>query len=406
MSNKLDFSSQKSESIVDDFSVFLNYLEENNIKLTKTNHFLQGKVVYTLNQKMTLEEMKNVTTRTPQDSYPLIHLFYHLAISGKLFKVNYTKSYNYLRPAEHLKKYRKLTKTEKYLFLLETLWLDCDWKKLQVGRFGYRCEDDLEQTLSVLLKHGPDKYVKVTTGTSLKGLTFSLEYFLKYLSYFGLWRVKYYESAHKGSRRAYSADGITLSKLGAQICPILLQYWPLEEYNLPYMRYLGIDFGIPGQRIAFEKPFWISFIDIFPEVSGTIPREDDNNQIEGNYIFKVSLQSSWRKIKISSSSSLEDLHLIIQDAFNFDNDHLYAFFTSGKAWQGENYSSPYSDGFNAAEKKIIDLGLLPGQEILYIFDFGVEWRIKVKYERLIEEPQLLKPQVIDKKGQSPEQYGW
>ena len=180
--------------------------------------------------------------------------------------------------------------------------------------------------------------MKVTVGTFLKGLAFPLEYFLKYLSYFGLWRVKYDERTEerKSSRRAYSAEGITLSKFGARICPILLQYWPLEEYNLPYMRYMGIDFGIPGQRTAFEEPFWMSFIDIYPEdeLTGTIPREE-STQVKGNYIFKVSLQSSWRKIKISSSSSLEDLHLIIQDAFNFDNDHLYTFFPSGKAWQGD-----------------------------------------------------------------------
>ncbi len=54
----------------------------------------------------------------------------------------------------------------------------------------------------------------------------------------------------------------------------------------------------------------------------------------------------------------------------------------------------------------MNLGLLPGQEILYIFDFGAEWKFKVKYEKFIEEPQLLKPQVIDKMGESPEQYEW
>ncbi len=409
MIDKLNLNSQNPFAIVDDFSVFLNYLEENNIKLTKINQFLQGKVIYALNQKMTLEKMGNVTTRTPQKSYPLIHLFYHLTLSSKLFEVNYRKSYNLLEPTEYLGIFRNLTKTEKFVFLLETLWLDCDWKKLQVGRFEYRCEDNLEQTLAVLLKHGPDKYVKVTTGTSLKGLTFSLEYFLKYISYFGLWRVKYYESTHKRSKRAYKADGITLTKLGAQICPILLQHWPLEEYNLPYMRHMGIDLGILGERTPFEKPFWKSFIDIFPEneLSGTIPREVDNKyKIEGNFIFKVSLQSSWRKIKISSSSSLDDLHLIIQEAFKFNNDHLYAFFPSGRAWKGESYTSSFSDGLNAADKKITNLGIHPGQEILYIFDFGDEWRLRVKFEELIEEPQLLKPQIIDKKGKDPEQYEW
>ena len=407
MLGKLDLNNNESKAIVEDFSVFLNYLEDNNIKLTKTNQFLQGKVLYELNQKMSLDIIENVTNRTPQTSYPLIHLFYHLAISGKLFEVNYRKSYNLLKSTAYLEKYRNLSRTEKYLFLLETLWLDCDWKKLKVGSFGYRCEHDLEQTMSVLLEYGADKYMKLTHGTPLKGLTFSLEYFLKYLSYFGLWRVKYDKDANEeASRRTYTAEGMTLSKLGAEICPILLRYWPLEEYNLHYLRYRGIDFGITGQRTAFEEVFWMSFIDIFPEISGTIPREEDTEQIEGNYIFKVSLNSTWRKIKISSSNTLEDLHLSIQDAFNFDNDHLYAFFTSGKAWQGDSYTHPYADGFDASEKEIMNLGLRPGQIILYVFDFGDDWRFEVKYEKFIEEPQLLNPQIIDRKGESPEQYEW
>ncbi len=216
MLNILNFNNQKPETIVDDFSIFINYLNENKIKLTKTNQFLQGKVVYTLNQTMTLEVMENVTTRTPQDYYPLIHLFYHLAISAKLFEINYKKSYNSIEPTKDLKKYQKLTKTEKYLFLLETLWLDCDWQKLQVGRLEYRCEEEVEEVLAELLKNGIDKYVK-TTNDSLKGPASLLEYFLKYLSYFSLWRIKYDGSAQErlSSKRAYSADGITLSRFGA-----------------------------------------------------------------------------------------------------------------------------------------------------------------------------------------------
>ena len=32
------------------------------------------------------------------------------------------------------------------------------------------------------------------------------------------------------------------------------------------------------------------------------------------------------------NQTLHSLHLAIQDAFEFDNDHLYSFFMSGKAW--------------------------------------------------------------------------
>jgi hypothetical protein len=49
----------------------------------------------------------------------------------------------------------------------------------------------------------------------------------------------------------------------------------------------------------------------------------------------------WRKIEMRGDQTLEQLHLAIQDAFEFDNDHLYSFFMSGKAWDKKTeYSLP------------------------------------------------------------------
>ena len=72
------------------------------------------------------------------------------------------------------------------------------------------------------------------------------------------------------------------------------------------------------------------------------------------YTFHVSLPGAgkvWRKIEIAAEQTLEQLHLSIQDAFDFDNDHLYSFFLSGKAWDKKTeYSlpegvSPYGEFF-------------------------------------------------------------
>lgn len=66
------------------------------------------------------------------------------------------------------------------------------------------------------------------------------------------------------------------------------------------------------------------------------------------YTFKVSpvsLEDCWRKIEMTDDQTLETLHNAIQQAFDFDNDHLYSFFMSGKAWDAETqYSLPESEG--------------------------------------------------------------
>lgn len=53
------------------------------------------------------------------------------------------------------------------------------------------------------------------------------------------------------------------------------------------------------------------------------------------YTFRVALRGMagvWRDLELSADHTLEDLHLAIQDAFDFDNDHLYSFFMNNRAW--------------------------------------------------------------------------
>ncbi|MCO6449405.1 MAG: hypothetical protein J5I90_01335 [Caldilineales bacterium] len=48
-----------------------------------------------------------------------------------------------------------------------------------------------------------------------------------------------------------------------------------------------------------------------------------------------------RSIEMASDQTLDDLHFAIQDAFEFDADHLYSFFMSGLAWDSETeYTIP------------------------------------------------------------------
>ena len=66
------------------------------------------------------------------------------------------------------------------------------------------------------------------------------------------------------------------------------------------------------------------------------------------YTFHVSILGTgrvWRKIEVAEGQTLDDLHWAIQEAFDFDGDHLYSFFMSGKAWdRSSEYTLP-EDGF-------------------------------------------------------------
>ena len=171
-----------------------------------------------------------------------------------------------------------------------------------------------------------------------------------------------------------------------------------------------------------------------------------------SYTFHVSLPGTgrtWRKLELRADQTLQDLHLAIQDAFEWDNDHLYAFYMSGQAWDSDSeYRLPegytpwgefiedddddelelleltpaereaqlrqlfgrdtdmtlaemeaemanFWESFlqeeaesgpgNSLETELAALNLQPKQEFMYLFDFGDEHRFKVRVHAINEQ---------------------
>ena len=150
------------------------------------------------------------------------------------------------------------------------------------------------------------------------------------------------------------------------------------------------------------------------------------------YIFKVKLKHDkrvWRKIEVLGSQTLDDLHMAIQEAFDFDADHLYSFFMSGKAWDDSDFEYYHPDAApqTPLEKKmetifsqirgshpelrvpatrirIESLNLKPKQKFLYLFDYGDEWQFEVEFLREGFPEKTDYPRIIDSRGEAPQQY--
>ncbi len=189
------------------------------------------------------------------------------------------------------------------------------------------------------------------------------------------------------------------------------------------------------------------------------------------YTFHVSLPGTgrtWRKVEMSADQTLEDLHFAIQDAYEWDADHLYSFFMSGQAWdESSEYCLPegsdpwgepiddedeeewpeptpeeheqalrallgggegmtveemqaYVDAFldeyfaeedelgsgNVQTTTLEELDLEPRQEFIYLFDYGDEWRFKVRVHAINEnaDPEAEYPRLVESVGEAPEQY--
>ena len=121
-----------------------------------------------------------------------------------------------------------------------------------------------------------------------------------------------------------------------------------------------------------------------------------------------------RVIEIDSSSSFLQLHEAIQDAVDFDNDHLFEFFI-GRHPGHQAYSigsEPNWDTFNPIKTyrnvRLSSVWPLPrGMKLFYLFDFGDNWLFqinKTRHKDKVIQPGIVYHRVIGAKGNNPEQY--
>jgi hypothetical protein len=105
-----------------------------------------------------------------------------------------------------------------------------------------------------------------------------------------------------------------------------------------------------------------------------------------------------RTIQIRGDQTLDDLHGAINDAFDRDDDHMYAFYAP--AGRGKDDDKELVSG-----ALISSLNLRAGRVLRYHFDFGDDWIHDVQVKAVGEPDASEKyPNVIQKVGESPPQY--
>jgi hypothetical protein len=124
------------------------------------------------------------------------------------------------------------------------------------------------------------------------------------------------------------------------------------------------------------------------------------------YRFKAALRhrpNLWRAIEIQGEQTLGDFDGILRDAFNHDpSDHLSGFWKRIRRGKGDRFReveigdiNPFEGG-DAAELHVAGLGLKPGDELKYVYDFG-DWVEHVLTLEEIVEPERKAeyPRIVD-----------
>lgn len=383
---------------IQDFNTFIKYIEEERPVLSARRGVL-GKIdSFKLNAKLNFKKAV-VAPNYNQDQYLIIDLMFFLAVDSGLFIVgNDEREKSALIKTARKESFPELNNFEKYVFLLENYWSKYDFCEKHLRGCGVTdlynvirsiAECDLGQ---IIIKQQNTQEV-FSTGHA----------YLLHLSYFGLCSLELIEGV-KGTYDDY-VKAVVPTELGTIICRKLLT-GGFEFWNIEVARIL---IHIPGLKKVKKENIRLfdTLKKIFPDniVQRTIENEVKMDRT-GVYIFKVSLSKSlWRKIRMSYKSTFKDLHNAIQGAFDFDNVHLYEFYIGGNRRTAKiTYAGDPYEGI-AGDITMGEASLYKGQKIMYLYDFGDEWEFDITLDDINNNDVLpIKPEVIESKGQSPEQY--
>jgi hypothetical protein len=142
--------------------------------------------------------------------------------------------------------------------------------------------------------------------------------------------------------------------------------------------------------------------------------EDGCMSRTSTHILRVRLRPRvYRDIEIPSEKSLYDLAAAIVQAFDFDLDHAFGFFSKLDYYV---FDSPvryelFADLEGGAKSgsvkrtKVAQAFPAVGAEMQFLFDYGDDWRFRVEVIGLGEKtPKVRYPKVLKAVGKAPPQY--
>jgi hypothetical protein len=269
--------------------------------------------------------------------------------------------------------------------LVEAGFTDCPWVaglgRPRVGRcFGYADECGAQEVIGITFAYGDKQHALAVLIDHSRGGGIKDCFPTEHAS-----RIRAdYQKAAKGHGLDFhdydpaQARAILDRALGKQPCPVESdQIEDVGDYlNLLRARVLLLSEGGTVSMTKIGRP------------RKRLARAGSGRTV---HRVKITLRGStppiWRRLEVSSSTTLQQLHRAIQEAFGWEGYHMWVF----QASTGEYGVADRELGHrSAAAAKLNDVAPGAGDRIRYTYDFGDDW----EHDLLVEEVFTAEPGVV------------
>ncbi len=387
-------------TIVRDFETLLAIIGRDGIAITGKHRLISIKHLGQINQSL-VDPIEINLARPQQKSFPNIHGLYLLLYSTGITKTRKEKRKPILFVDQKmLQMWKTLNPTEKYFTLLEA-WFLRGVDEILGERSGWAGEiPPIIKCVRFVLSI---KTAKPDEENLIKAVRYSLGFHhLALLWLFGIVSIAQ-DKSKEG--KGWRVQKVFPTPFGDALMRVIA---PITENPGVFFEEIAPPTNGGARKLRTTlQPF-------FPEWKNTFapPRKEQPFR-DGTHLFKITLEKAWAKIAIDSTLTFDELAYAILKAFDFDSDHLYQFLYRNEFGLERKiiHSFMKEDNFMAenspatSETTIGELGLAPGDALIFHFDFGDDWRFEVDLEKI--EPvnsRRKRPKLVERYGTPPEQY--
>jgi Plasmid pRiA4b ORF-3-like protein. len=381
-----------AEDLRKEYQCFLDYVELNEIQLSKRTDRFGKKDCFNLNALFTVVCERYKTCGRTQDYYTVIDFFYFFSISADILQITNKKGKGLtLQKSEKYHLFSQMSVMEQYILMM-TIWL---------GEYQMTLEKSLSMFMGLGLfdqiNREEGEYALTSQyGEMVKnawGICYLPE--IRLLALFQLIRIEWLEE-NEDEKNTFRIKELYKTAEGCYFKKLLV------SHNVIF--WSGMDIGkvlIIIRNIATEGDSDNSY-NIEEKLLNFLenPIEIGVHTIE----FKIMVSSCVRNVTMGDHFTLEDLHNLIQKSVDFDSDHLYYFQIGSGAFQKRYFAPECADEkWLANEVSLAELGLREGKQFEYVFDFGDEWHFQITVEHILNE-HTQKCEIKRIKGKNPQQY--